>query len=143
MLYLMLYTKLLNMAPDQYASVPNDIAAIYKSSCEILKPAANPFDNHAISTHMKSYSKPDKGESIRKDEETSTLTNVDRIHTTLSEPEESLSSGVESFDEDDMYPGDYHDETASDSPDSDGESQSPSEEMVCGTLPINLRRFHI
>jgi hypothetical protein len=55
-------------------------------------------------------------------------------YTTLSEPEDSMSSGVESFDEDDMYPVDYDDEAVSDSPDSDEESQSPSGTLVCASL---------
>ncbi|KAH9031585.1 hypothetical protein EDB83DRAFT_2319190 [Lactarius deliciosus] len=44
-------------------------------------------------------------------------------HTSLSEPEDSMSSSAESFDGDDMYPVDYNDETVSDSTDSDGHPQ--------------------
>ena len=42
-------------------------------------------------------------------------------HTTLSEPEDFTSSGVESFDEADMYPAAYDDESVSDSTESDGD----------------------
>lgn len=53
----------------------------------------------------------------------------------LSEPEDSMSSGIESFDEDDMYPVDYDDEAVSDeavsdSSDADGELQFPTKAMV-------------
>jgi hypothetical protein len=53
---------------------------------------------------------------------------------TLSEPEDSMSSGVESFDEDDMYSVDYNDESVSDSPDSDNESQASSGTTVRALL---------
>jgi hypothetical protein len=53
---------------------------------------------------------------------------------TPSEPEDSMSSGVESFDEDDMYSADYNDESVSDSPDSDNESQTSSGTMVRALL---------
>jgi hypothetical protein len=86
--------------------------------------------------HMKSHSKTVKRAPIEKDKETSTHRYVRGTHATLSEPEESMSSGVDSFDEDDMYPGAYHDEAVSDSLDSDRESKSPSEKMVCGTFRI-------
>ncbi|KAH9020996.1 hypothetical protein EDB84DRAFT_1439667 [Lactarius hengduanensis] len=60
------------------------------------------------------------------------LRQVRNAHTSLSEPEDSMSSSAESFDEDDMHPVDYNDETcntvvkttASEDPDSDGDSRS-------------------
>ena len=60
-------------------------------------------------------------------------------HTTLSKPEDCTSSGVESFDEADMYPAAYEDESVSDSTESDGdnsngESDWNTGEMVC-TMP--------
>ncbi|KAH9018631.1 hypothetical protein EDB85DRAFT_1897066 [Lactarius pseudohatsudake] len=51
------------------------------------------------------------------------LRQVRNAHTSLSEPEDSMSSSAESFDEDDMHPVDYNDETVSDSTDSDGDPQ--------------------
>lgn len=61
-------------------------------------------------------------------------------YTTLSEPEDSMSSDVDSFDEEDMYPVDYDDESVGDSLDqgldSDKESQSYSGTMVRSTTPI-------
>jgi hypothetical protein len=45
-------------------------------------------------------------------------------------------SHEESFNEDDRYLDDYHDETVSDSLDSNRDLQSLSERMVSGTLHI-------
>jgi hypothetical protein len=55
------------------------------------------------------------------------------MQNTLSEPEDPMSSDVESFDEDDMYPGVFQDKAVSDGPD---ESQSLLEDMVCDTVHI-------
>jgi hypothetical protein len=54
----------------------------------------------------------------------------------LSEPEDSMTSDVESFDEEDMCPANYNDESVSESPDSDsdGESQSRLMEPVYAFL---------
>ncbi len=82
------------------------------------------------SASMDSHSNAAKRMSIRKDKIAS-LTYIQSTHTNLSEPEDSMLSGVESFDEDDMYPVDYDDEPVSDSSEPDGESESPSGRVVC------------
>jgi hypothetical protein len=78
---------------------------------------------------MTSHPTQAKVTSTQKEKESSLLE-----YTTLSEPEDSISSGVDSFDEDDMYPVDYDDEAVSDSSDSDKKSQSPSRTSVCLSL---------
>lgn len=47
-----------------------------------------------------------------------------------------MSSDVESFDEEDMYPANYNDESVSDSVDTDsnGDSHSPLMGPVCASL---------
>ena len=52
--------------------------------------------------------------------------------TALSEPEDSMSSSVESFDDDDMYPFHYDDEAVSNGLESDKESDVPVGNMVFG-----------
>ena len=51
---------------------------------------------------------------------TDPITYVHETHTTLSEPEDNTSSEVESFDEVDMCPAHYDDESVHDSPEWDG-----------------------
>ncbi|KAI9431024.1 hypothetical protein H4582DRAFT_2063198 [Lactarius indigo] len=51
------------------------------------------------------------------------IPDVRDTHTGLSDPEDDASSGLESFDEDDMYGSDYGDNVICDSPDTDEESQ--------------------
>lgn len=55
-------------------------------------------------------------------------------HTTLSEPEDCTSSGVESFDEADMYPASYDDESVSDSTDSDGDDSDGKSDRNTGDM---------
>ncbi len=57
--------------------------------------------------------------------------NVSHTYTNFSDPEDDTSSGVESFDEDDMYGSDNEDELLCDSPDLDGESWAPFGGLVC------------
>jgi hypothetical protein len=54
-----------------------------------------------------------------------------------------MSSGVESFDEEDMYPMDYDDEAVFDSPDPNGELESPSRDTVCVSSPLSFPVSHI
>jgi hypothetical protein len=62
-----------------------------------------------------------------------------------SEPEDSMSSDVESFDKEDMYPADYSDQSVHAGPDSDsdGESQSPLRRPVCALLYITCTNTDI
>ncbi len=99
---------------------------------------------------MESHSNQPKRASTHSDNTAASLTHVRSTHTILSEPEDSMSSDVESFDEDDMYPANYNDETVSDSSDMGGESggivsnssdldresQSPLEGMVCVSFTV-------
>jgi len=99
---------------------------------------------------MESHSNQPKRASIHCDNTADSLTHVWSTHTILSEPEDSMSSDVESFDKDDMYPANYNDETVSNSSemdgesggivsnssDSDRESQSPLGGMVCVSLTV-------
>jgi hypothetical protein len=71
-----------------------------------------------------------------------------QVHSTqasLSEPKGSMSSDVESFDEEDMYPTNYNDESVSSGPDSDSnmESQSPLRAEVCALLYIMFTNLNI
>lgn len=116
-------------------------------SCHI-KPCASlrdviliPYTHyHTALGHMQSFSKDTKTTSIRGNGQGNSIKHVQSqvrsTQTNLSEPEDHMSSGDESFDEEDMYPAHYNDESVSDSPDSDsnGESQSPLRELVCPFL---------
>ena len=62
-------------------------------------------------------------------------------HSTLSEPEESMSSDPEYFDEDDMYYASYDDESVRSSPESVNESLSDSEDMVWHFLSFDICRW--
>jgi hypothetical protein len=54
------------------------------------------------------------------------MKHVNSTQANLSEPEDGMLSDVESFDEEDMYPANYNDESVSDSPDSDSDRDSQS-----------------
>jgi hypothetical protein len=86
---------------------------------------------------MGSHSQENNRASIRKEKKAALLKSLHTTHTSLSEPEDSMSSGVESFDEADMYPADYDDEAVSNSPDSDRRSESLSNVMVCPLLRLS------
>jgi hypothetical protein len=80
--------------------------------------------------------------SIQQDRQTSSATHVRSTLANLSEPDESSSSEMESFDEEDMYSAGYDDEpvrseTISDSPEYDGESQSTLRELVWASYQIS------
>lgn len=80
--------------------------------------------------------------------QTTSTTHLYSTETTLSEPDNSMSSDIESFDEEDMYSAGYDDEavsseTVSDSPDSDGESQSALRALVCASYHILISGFLI
>jgi hypothetical protein len=91
---------------------------------------------------MSSHSDKAKRASILMDQIPASHKYFRSTHISLSEPEDSMSSGIESFDEDDMYPMDYDDEAVIDSPasspDLDGESKSLSGETVCGFNPLSF-----
>jgi hypothetical protein len=62
------------------------------------------------------------------------IEDVQPTYVSVSDPEEDNSSGVESFDEDDIYDGSENgDEVIYRFPDS--EAQSPVDSMVCPLLP--------
>jgi hypothetical protein len=79
-----------------------------------------------------------KGASIQSDSQAASVKQVHSTQASLSEPDDSMSSDVESFDEEDMYPANYNDESVSDRPDSnsDVESQSPLRGPVRALLYI-------
>jgi hypothetical protein len=79
---------------------------------------------------MKSHTHNTKRPSIRKDENTH-LKDLRHTYTSFSDPEDDVSSGVESFDEDDMYGSENGDEILSQGPDPDREENTPLEDMVC------------
>jgi hypothetical protein len=54
--------------------------------------------------------------------------------TSISEPEDGMSSDIESFDEGDIYPANYKDESACDSPDMD---EVTLETLVCASFQIS------
>jgi hypothetical protein len=76
---------------------------------------------------------------------------VCNTQTSISEPEDGMSSDIESFDEGDMYPATYNDESACDGPEMElhGESQqSPLDEvtletLVCASFHIHLQISNI
>ena len=86
---------------------------------------------------MDSRSQENNRASIRKEKKAALLKYLHTTQATLSEPEDSMSSGVESFDEADMYPADYDDEAVSNSPDLDNGSESPSNVTVCPSLQFS------
>jgi hypothetical protein len=89
---------------------------------------------------MKSHSQETKQTSIRRDGKAVSMKDVHSIQTGLSEPEDNMLSDVESFDEEDMYPANYNDESVGNSPasHSDGQSQSPLKGPVCLRLYITI-----
>lgn len=62
---------------------------------------------------------------------TDPITYVHETHTTLSEPEDNMSSDVESFDDVEMYPAHYDDESVRDSPECDGGPGRIGPGVVC------------
>jgi hypothetical protein len=86
--------------------------------------------------HTMSGSHKAEGTSFRIDSHAAFMNQVHSTQASLSEPEDGMSSDVESFDEEDMYPANYNDESVSSGPDSDSdrESQSPLRALVCASL---------
>lgn len=82
---------------------------------------------------MESHPQHPERATTRTNKGKATIIGIHNMQNTLSEPEDPMSSDVESFDEDDMYPGVFQDEAVSDGPD---ESQSLLEDMVCDTVHI-------
>ena len=80
---------------------------------------------HPKSCHIETHSHKAKGTSIwskiQRDSHAASMKQVHITQASLSEPKDSISSDVESFDEEDMYPDS----------DSNGESQSPLRGPVC------------
>jgi hypothetical protein len=91
-----------------------------------------------LSGHMETFPDETKERSVRRDRQPASMKHIHNTQTSLSEPEDGMSSEVESFDEEEMYPANYNDESVSDSLDlhSDGESQSPVRGPVCASLYI-------
>jgi hypothetical protein len=72
--------------------------------------------------------------------------NLTRDPTSFSDPEDNISSGVESFDEDDMYGSDNGDDIVSDVmdnmlPDSSGNIQAHPRAIVRLLLHISVRGY--
>lgn len=87
---------------------------------------------------MQPYSCNAKGTSIRRDRQGYTIKHVESTESNLPRREDDMS--VRSFDEEDMYPANYNDEAANDSPDPDsnGELQLPLKESV-----VHRRSLHL
>jgi hypothetical protein len=68
---------------------------------------------------------------------TPSLTSLHYPYTTPSEPGDSMSSESEYFQDDDMYPANYADESAIDSPDTIPESEAPIE-MYHVCVPFHM-----
>jgi hypothetical protein len=95
-------------------------------------------NHHTMSGHKETHSRKDKGPSIRRDGRAASIKHILSTQASLSEHEDTMSSDAESFDDEDMYPANYNDESVSNSPDldSDRESQSSLRGLVCALLYI-------
>jgi hypothetical protein len=90
---------------------------------------------------MESGSHDTKWTSNQKDMQRASTPPRHMTETCLSEPDDSIPSDPESFDEEDMYSTGYNDEavtseTVSDCLDSDGESQFALGGLVCASYYI-------
>jgi hypothetical protein len=80
-----------------------------------------------------------KGRSISRARQAAIVKHIHSTQTSLSDPEDGMSSEVESFHDEEMYSANYNDESVSDSPDShSGVSDvgSQSRVPVCASLYI-------
>jgi hypothetical protein len=113
-------------------------SGLQKRTCETTgHPTINIL---TTSSHMESHTHEIKRPSIRKDGNTY-LKDLRHTYTSFSDPEDDVSSGVESFDEDDMYGSENGDEILSHHPDPEREERSPLEDMVCHPSTQYFRCF--
>ncbi|KAH9024661.1 hypothetical protein EDB84DRAFT_1440619 [Lactarius hengduanensis] len=91
-------------------------------------------------THMESHTYDTENASTLHDHNTS-VTDVRHPSISFSDPEDNISSGRESFDEDDMYGSDTGDDFICDSMESDGGSQEPARGIAHG-LCIHLENIY-
>jgi hypothetical protein len=80
---------------------------------------------------MNSHSHSDNSVSTETSVHTHSVEYIHSTHTTLSEPEDDMSSGVESFDMVDMYPAHYDDESVQASSESEQDSERNTGTTVC------------
>jgi hypothetical protein len=112
---------------------PTEISGVmYKNICDIPFIVQQTIPLHILP--MDTFSDEEEGTSIQNHSDTTSVTSFHSPQAGLSEPEDSMSSASEYFDEEDMYPADYGDESVSNNSESASESHSPSGELVCTLL---------
>jgi len=99
-----------------------------------------------ILDHLKMPSQEAKRASTPTDTTSSSHRHVRNTQISISEPEDGMSSDIESFDEGDMYPAHYNDESACDGPDMElhrESQQSPLDEITVETLVCASSHIHL